>query len=189
MTSITAILTRVVTLLSAANVPFMIGGSFASTMHGSARSTQDIDIVIAPATEAAFSELVRRFSNPDYYIDLDTAHRAFRVGGMFNVIDNLTGWKIDFILRKDRRFSRTEFERRMPTTLFGVAVFIATAEDTIVAKLEWSKLGGGSRRQRRDIAGIVAVVGPALDQPYLQHWISELDLAEEWLTAQTSSDE
>jgi hypothetical protein len=133
--------------------------------------------------------LVRLFSNPDYYIDLDTAHRAFRVGGMFNVIDNLTGWKIDFILRKDRHFSRTEFERRTPATLFGVAVFIATAEDTIVAKLEWSKLSGGSRRQRRDIAGIVAVVGPALDQPYLQHWISELDLAEEWLTAQTSSDE
>jgi len=188
MTNITGLLTRVVNLLTTAKVPFMIGGSFASTLHGSARSTQDIDIVIAPATEAAFSELVGFFNNQEYYIDLETAHRAFRLGGMFNVIDNLTGWKIDFILRKDRTFSRIEFERRIPAKIFGVAVFVATAEDTIISKLEWSELGGGSHRQRRDIAGIVAVLGPALDQPYLQHWLNELQLTDEWTAAQNASD-
>jgi hypothetical protein len=189
MTSIGGVLARCVAALDQAHVPFMIGGSFASTTHGSARSTQNIDIVIAPPSEDAFREFIGLFATTDYYIDVDTALRAFRLGGMFNVIDIATGWKLDFILRKDRAFSRTEFARRIATTIFGVAAYIASAEDTIIAKLEWSKLSGGSRRQRRDVAGIVAVLGPILDQLYLQHWLAELALHDEWQAAQVASDD
>jgi hypothetical protein len=80
---------------------------------------------------------------------------------MFNVIDHASGWKIDFIVRKNRAFSRDEFGRRMKLALLDVPVFVASPEDTIVAKLEWSKQSGGSERQRRDVAGIVATDWPA----------------------------
>ncbi len=102
---------------------------------------------------------------------------------MFNVIDYATGWKIDFIVRKDRSFSEQEFERRRSMILLGVEVFMASAEDTIIAKLEWSKLGGGSERQRRDVAGMLATVGDALDHGYIERWLNELDLTDEWLLA------
>ena len=120
-----------------------------------------------------------------YYIDLDAAHDALRRRSMFKVIDLASGWKIDLILRKNRPFSRDEFARRMKMTVLGVPVFVASPEDTIVAKLEWSKLSGGSQRQRRDVAGIVATVGVALDRAYLERWVRDLDLTEEWAAIST----
>ena len=58
------------------------------------------------------------------------------------------------------------FERETP---------IATAEDTIIAKLEWA-VAGESDRQLRDVARILAVSGASLDRDYLDHWIAQLDL-------------
>jgi hypothetical protein len=69
----------------------------------------------------------------------------------------------DLILRKDRPFSRAEFERRQPAEIAGVVVFVATAEDTIVAKLEWAR-AGESERQLRDVIGILEVSGERLDR-------------------------
>jgi hypothetical protein len=56
----------------------------------------------------------------------------------------------------------------------------------IVAKLEWSKLCGGSERQRRDVAGIIATTGSALDRDYVERWGRDLDLLEEWQAAQST---
>ena len=118
-----------------------------------------------------------------YYVDVHVARDAFRTHGLFNVIDHTTGWKIDFIFRKDRAYSEQEFERRRSMTLLGVQVSMASAEDTIIAKLEWSKSGGGSERQRRDVAGMLATVGDDLDYGYIERWLNELDLNDEWILA------
>ena len=72
--------------------------------------------------------------------------------------------------------SREEFERRSTMSLLGVDVGMASAEDTILAKLEWSKASGSSERQRRDVAGIVATLGESLDLVYLGRWLRALDL-------------
>jgi hypothetical protein len=105
---------------------------------------------------------------------------------MFNVVDLASGWKVDLILCKDRPFSRGEFARRMKLTLLDVPVFVASAEDTIVAKLEWSKQAGGSERQRRDVAGILTTVGSELDRDYVERWVRDLDIEEEWRAAQAT---
>jgi hypothetical protein len=119
----------------------------------------------------------------DYYVDADTARDALRRRSMFNVVDQASCWKVDFIVRKDRAFSRDEFARRMEVSMLGVSVFVASAEDTIVAKLEWSQQSGGSERERRDVAGILATVGDAFDRAYIERWVHDLDLAEEWVLA------
>ncbi|GAC1571990.1 MAG: hypothetical protein NVS3B20_24000 [Polyangiales bacterium] len=98
---------------------------------------------------------------------------------MFNVVDQASGWKIDFIIRKNRDFSRIEFSRRMEIPLLGVRVFIASPKDTVVAKLEWSCRGGGSERRRRDVAGILATTGADLDRGYVERLVRELEQAEE----------
>lgn len=164
----------------------MIAGSFASTAHGLPRTTQDLDLVIDPPTAAGFDALLAAIPLDQYYFDVDAARDALRRRTMFNVIDLASGWKVDLILRKNRAFSRDEFDRRLKMTVFDVSVFVASAEDTIVAKLEWSKLSGGSQRQRRDVAGIVATLGAALDRPYIERWVRELDLAAEWEAAKAS---
>jgi hypothetical protein len=174
------LLRRLVAALDGANVPFMIAGSFASTAHGLPRATQDLDIVIDPPNPAALEALLGCFPADEYYVDSDTARDALRRRAMFNVIDNETGWKIDFILRKNRPFSQEEFRRRQALTLLGVPVFVASAEDTIIAKLEWSLQGGGSERQRRDIVGILETAGPSIDIAYVERWVRDLGLETEW---------
>jgi hypothetical protein len=98
---------------------------------------------------------------------------------MFNVIDKVTGLKVDFIFLKSRRFSLEEFERRKKATVWEVPIYIATPEDIVVAKLEWAKLGESSR-QIEDAAGVLKVRGEELDRPYIEKWVKELDLARQW---------
>ena len=58
----------------------------------------------------------------------------------FNIIDLSSGWKIDLIIRKPRPFSLSEFDRRFQVNFEGLSIFMASAEDVILAKLEWAKL-------------------------------------------------
>jgi hypothetical protein len=173
-------LSRVVAMLDGAGIPFMIAGSFASTTHGAPRSTQDLDVVIDPPSLTQLEQLVRGLPPSAYYVDLEAARDAWQRRSMFNVVELGSGWKIDFILRKGRAFSRAEFERRQAWSLFGVPVWIASPEDTVVSKLEWSHMSGGSERQRRDVAGVLATSGASLDRAYIERWVTQLHLEEEW---------
>ena len=180
------VLERLCTALEQAEIPFMLAGSFASTVHGVPRTTQDIDVVIDP-TPASLEVLAGLFSDAEWYFDRDVARDALRRRSQFNVIDLRTAWKIDFIMRKDRPFSEAEFARRTPALVLGLSIPTATAEDTVVAKLEWAKLAGGSERQLRDIRGVLEVRGAALDKDYVQRWVVQLGLEEEWRQAVESS--
>jgi len=101
---------------------------------------------------------------------------------MFNLIDMNTAWKIDLVIRKNRPFSVQELARRVVMPIASVEVATATAEDTIVAKLEWAKLGA-SERQLIDVAGILHVGSAALDFDYIERWVEALDLGEQWRCA------
>jgi hypothetical protein len=181
------LLRRLVALLNGAGIDFMVAGSFASTAHGLPRTTQDIDIVIEP-TVASLEALLRAMPDGAYYVDHESARDAQRRLSMFNVIDMASGWKVDFIFRKNRAFSREEFRRRRHIEMFGIDVFVASPEDTILSKLEWSKEGGGSERQLRDVAGVLEARAGELDLGYIEHWIDELGLAPEWVKARTQVD-
>lgn len=183
---ISDLLGRFVQLLEVAGIPFMVAGSFASTTHGLPRSTQDLDLVVDPPSTSALEALLASMPADRYYVDGDAAREALRQRSMFNVIDLASGWKVDLIVRKNRAFSREEFARRVSMVVLGVPVFVATPEDTIVAKLEWSKLAGGSQRQRRDVAGIVATVGGVLDRAYVERWVRALGVGDEWEAAQAT---
>jgi hypothetical protein len=163
----------------------MLSGSFAGAYYGAARSTQDIDFVIH-ATEAQLRSIIGALPSDEYYADLDSALAAHHRQSMFNVIDQATGWKIDFIICKSRPYSQEEFRRRKQVTLHGVALFMTSPEDAVISKLEWAKLAESSR-QIEDVAAILRTRGETLDYFYLQRWISELELADEWKRAQISS--
>jgi len=176
------VLPRITAALERAGIAYMITGSFAGAYHGSLRSTQDIDLVIE-ATPPQLRALIESLPTGEYYAEVDAALEALKRTSMFNIIDQRSGWKIDMIIRKNRAFSREEFRRRQPVTTQGLSFFVATAEDVILAKLEWSKLAQ-SQRQIADAAGILKLRGESLDHSYLEKWISELDLKTEWENAQ-----
>lgn len=169
---------RITTALDQAGIGYMLSGSFASAHYGAPRSTQDIDLVIE-ATPAQLRAFVEALSASEYYADLDAALGAHQRQSMFNVIDLATGWKIDLIIRKSRAFSQEEFRRRQRVSLHDVPLFVASAEDAVISKLEWAKLAE-SRRQIEDAAAILRVRWDTLDHSYLAKWIAELDLKKEW---------
>ncbi len=176
---------RIVPRLEQAGLEFMIAGSFASTYHGEPRTTHDIDIVI-DGSLAALEVFVSALDPNTTYCDIDVARDAFARRGQFNLVDMTSGWKVDFILRKDRPFSAEEFKRRQPANLLGCDVFVATAEDTIIAKLDWAR-DSSSERQLRDVASILAVSKDVLDLDYTERWIDELGLHALWQKVANSS--
>ena len=113
------LLRDVVALLDAADIPYMIVGSYASAFHGEPRMTRDIDVVVDP-TEGALELLVDSVDRDRFY--LGDAHDALRNRSMFNLIEPSSGWKVDFVIRKDRPFSEVEFGRRFPAQVAGVEV-------------------------------------------------------------------
>ena len=169
---------RVVFELERADIPYMVTGSLASAAHGRIRATEDIDIVIAPTVDQLLT-FVSSFPSDQFYADDQDALESYRHNVPFNIIDFATSWKCDLIFRKQREFSRVEFERRRPHVVGGVRVFVATAEDILIAKLEWAKMGE-SDRQIEDAAGIIERQGTNLDRPYVERWVQELSLQSQW---------
>jgi hypothetical protein len=174
-------LRRICTALEMNHVPYMVTGSLASSVHGEPRSTNDLDVVIAPTRDQLFS-LVQLFKRVGFYVRWEEAEAAFRNRDMFNVTDFRNAWKVDLIVRKARAFSVSEFERREPVEIDGLNFVITSAEDILIAKLEWFKIGE-SDRQLEDAAGIIRIQGDNLDTGYIETWVGSLGLYEEWLKA------
>jgi hypothetical protein len=165
----------------------MLTGSIASTAHGVPRATTDLDVVIDP-TEAELEALLTALSAGGWRIDGGeaAARRALARRSHFVVVDDATSWKVDLVVKKDRPFSAEEFQRRERVEVLGLPAWVASAEDVIVSKLEWSKQSTDvteRSQQRRDVAGVVASRGAELDRAYVERWIDALDLGDEWRQA------
>jgi hypothetical protein len=183
--SATEVFQRITAALDRAGIAYMLTGSFASAYYGAPRTTQDIDFVLA-ATPAQLQTFVQLLPSKEYYVDLDAALEAYRRQSLFNVVDMATGWKIDLIIRKSRAFSEEEFSRRQRVNLQEIALFVASAEDVVVSKLEWAKLAP-SQRHIEDVAGILRMRWDSLDRAYLEKWIRELGLKTEWNDARRAA--
>ncbi len=180
-----ALFRRLTELLRQNGIPHMLTGSFASAFYGVPRGTQDVDLVIT-ATPEQLRSFVASLPRDEYYVDEAAALDALRDGTQFNAIDRVEGWKIDFIFRKRRPFSETEFERRRPGAISGIPIDVVTPEDLVLAKLEWAKLGE-SRRQIDDAAGILELFSTRLDWDYLEQWADSLSLWKQLKAARKSA--
>jgi len=162
-------------LLCQAGVDYMIVGSMASTYYGPPRTTQDVDVVVE-LDEASASRLLASIDRDRFYVAEVAAREAVARRGQFNLVDLRTGWKIDLIVRRDRPFSVEEFSRRQRAVVEGVEVFMATAEDTVLSKLEWA-LMSESDRQVGDAAAVLTVASNRIDNAYLDRWAEVLGIA------------
>ena len=163
--------------LDQADVTYAIAGSWASSIHGEPRHTNDIDFITnldAPRLRPFLLALGQGF-----YFDEETALESLNNGRPFNVIHQALGYKFDFFPLVDSH-GDAELGRRQAVplpTLDSELVPVISAEDTILAKLRWYRAGGEvSERQWRDIAGIFAASGEQLDRAYLERWAGAMGL-------------
>lgn len=150
-------------------IPYFVGGSLASSLHGIPRATADVDIV-ADIKHQHISPLVQSLQET-FYIDQDMVADAIRRRSSFNVIHLSTMFKADIFLLKKDAFSREEMVRRekyQVSEKTGEELFLASAEDTILSKLRWFQQGGGiSERQWIDVLGVLRVQDKRIDFSYL----------------------
>ena len=78
------VIRRIISILDAASIPYMLTGSFASSIHGMPRATQDIDLVIAP-NPTSLEALLKNLLEDRYYVSRDAALDAYRQTSLFNV--------------------------------------------------------------------------------------------------------
>jgi hypothetical protein len=169
----------VVRTLEQLGIPHMVTGSVASSFHGRPRATHDADVVIDPSPEQ-LDAFVRALQDGGFHADLARARDALRRRLQFNVIETETAFKVDLIFRKERPWSREELARRQTVELApGALVSLASAEDTILSKLEWSRKAGGSAKQVEDAAGVLEV-NPGVDRSYIERWAHELAVTDLW---------
>jgi hypothetical protein len=157
-------------------IPYAVGGSLASSLHGVMRSTLDVDIVAdmrlehIPALVAALSK--------EFYADDEMMKDAIHHRSSFNLIHYETAFKVDVFIRKLRAFDQMQLERRKKsviTTDPEESVYVVSPEDIILSKLEWYRMGGEtSDRQWRDILGVLKTRAGELDLDYLREWAKEL---------------
>lgn len=157
-------------------IPYAVGGSLASSLHGIMRSTLDVDIVADMKVEhipAMVAALSQEFYTDDEMMTDAIAHRS-----SFNLIHYETAFKVDIFIRKSRAFDAMQLERRRPSIIATEpeeSVYVVSPEDTILSKLEWYRMGGEmSDRQWRDILGVLKTKAGELDLEYLQKWGREL---------------
>ncbi len=160
-------------------VRFLIGGSTASSVRGVPRATQDIDLLVE--TRPGFGQALSGRLSADWYADAEVLANAFRLGRSANLIYMPTAYKFD-LFPAISAFDSSQLRRAslIPMTVDGEAVRcpIASAEDVVLAKLRWMKLGASvSAQQRRDIQGVLAVTAD-LDWHYVREWAAVLGVKE-----------
>ena len=170
---------RLLRRLETLGIPYMVAGSVASSHHGRPRATNDADVVIDPTPEA-LDALLAALPADGYYVDARIAREALRARRLFNVIDSETAFRVDLMIRKERPFSREEFARRERRELEGLPVFVATAEDTILSKLEWATKAGEAERHLADALGVLQVSGGRIDRAYVERWAAALGVDDVW---------
>jgi hypothetical protein len=155
-------------------------GSVASSIHGVPRFTNDVDLLVE-LNEGAVNQIAVR-AGETFYIDPDEAKRALRMGRAFNLLHLASASKIDvFPLGRDE-FHRSELARAAEQEWVvpgqgSIRLRVASAEDTVLSKLRWYKMGGMvSDRQWSDILGVASRAD--LDWSYLREWAPRTGVAE-----------
>ena len=168
-----AALAPVIDVLVSLGVRYRVGGSVASSALGLPRSTLDVDI----ACELRLSHvdaMVEQLQST-FYIDGDMLRDAIRRQSSANIIHLSTMLKVDLFVRRARPFEDVAFERATRRHIGPREYDVTTAEDIVLHKLEWYRLGGHvSDRQWQDVLGVIAVQREVLDLEYLRRWATEL---------------
>ena len=167
-------------MLDRLGIPYLIGGSLASSVHGEPRSTNDVDVV-ADLRPGQVAPLLTALG-PEYYVSPEAVRAAVEAGTSFNVIHMDTALKVDVFVVGDDSFDQERLRRRQQVQISTDPrrhLFVDVAEYSVLRKLEWYRRGMEvSDRQWRDVVTILRIQGRALDRARLEAWAARLGVSD-----------
>lgn len=170
---------RVAEVFEALGIRYYLCGSMAASYHGFYRATADADFVAAIQLHH-IKPFVERLG-AEFYIDAESILEAVREETSFNLLHEETLLKVDIFVLKRQPFAFEQMARREKLTAGAnvAPIFVATAEDTVLSKLSWYRLGGEvSDRQWNDILGILKLQSDRLDRSYMAEWAKQIEVVD-----------
>ena len=162
------------------SIPYVVGGSMASSIYGMARSTRDADLV-ADVRREHIQPFMAAIGS-DFYVSESAIREAIDRHGSFNVVHQAAQFKVDIFVRASDPFTQSQFARRQREPMATEPTqeaFVASPEDTLLSKLAWYKQGGEtSDQQWKDVLGILKIQGSRLDLAYARQWAAQLGVHE-----------
>lgn len=172
------VLRAVLPHLDRLEIPYLITGGIAATLHGRPRFTQDIDFVIAPTREQ-LDHLIDAL-DPDFVVNRDAAQAALLRRAEFNAIHRALIFKVDFWFSTGGAFDIGRLARATAVEVVpGLLARVATPEDAIISKLLWLRQGA-TERSEEDVRGVLRVHAGRLDLGYLDAMVERLGLEQVW---------
>lgn len=169
--------------LENAGIRYIITGSVASSIYGEPRNTLDIDLVVLLEANQT-QTLISLFPEDHFYIppaDVIEIERRREAHGHFNIIHHNTGFKADIYLSRNHPCLPWALENSRRIETGPCSISIAPPEYVILHKLEFYR-ESGHQRHLRDIAGIIEQQD--LDQSFLQHQLTRLNLTTQYKAAE-----
>ena len=175
-----AVLSEIARILEEQGIAYVVVGSFASSMRGLYRATADLDIV-ADIKPDQIKSLVAALEET-FYVDEQAVRQAIEQHRSFNAIHFDSVFKVDIFIPPIDDFSQQQMARRQAEKIAPDVerrIYIATAEDTILAKLRWYLKGGEiSSTQWGDVLGIIGTQGEQLDVEFLREYADRIGVRE-----------
>lgn len=169
---------KVVDFCERESILYRIVGSMASMAYGEPRFTNDVDVLVDLPLHKV-DALCQEFPAPDYFIAPHAVRQAIIRRHQFNILHIPMGLKVDMILTDGSEFDRLNLQEGPRLTQEGrYDALFASAENVLLKKLVYFQ-DGGSEKHLRDIAGMLSVVGDAINQDYLDQWAAKLGVVEE----------
>lgn len=171
-------------------VPYLIGGSLASTVWGEPRFTQDVDVVAA--LEARHVAGLLAGLGERWYADEVAIRDAIERRSSFNAIRIAGMSKVDVFVPPDEGLHASKWGRARLASLTvggGPVLSITSPEDIVLQKLDWFREGGGvSEQQWRDVTALLRIRTGQLDEKYLDEWARRMGLEELLARAREEAD-
>jgi hypothetical protein len=173
--------------LEDAGIAYMIVGAFATLAFGAARTTDDIDLVLALGV-GAVAAFERAFPDAEFYRPprgplLEEIARTER--GHFNLMYLPTMDRADcYLVGRADELQTWALRNRRRVELRGKGCWVAPPEAVIVKKLEFLR-EGGSQKHVRDVRAILQLV--EVDRAFIEAHVERLGLREQWAASQPAA--
>ena len=151
--------------LDSLGIRFHVTGSWALSVHAEPRTTRDLDLVV-DLDPLGYEQCLRPAFEGDYLVNdpIDLGGRW--IGGFVHRIEIV---RVDLMFGRRDAWAKSAFERSAVVDHPGLGrAPVISAEDLVLAKLEWSD-GGRSELQVRDCRSIIRIA-PTLDWDYLERY-------------------